>query len=640
MFARNSMVTAHKNTDISNADYRVTLTGNPNVGKSTIFNALTGLKQHTGNWTGKTVECFSGESKINDKSFEITDLPGTYSMISFSEEESVAKEFLANTKSDCVVIVIDSNIIERNLSFALQVLSLQRNAVLCLNLCDEAEKNGICIDTDELSLNLGIPVVCTCATKKKGLNELKHIIYDVCCGNIKCFKIERLFRDIDVLNNENYKKTSEQLSKLSEEICIRCVNYNCNAPINERAKKLDKILTSKATGIPIMLLLFGLLFWITAVGANYPSEWLSMLFDSVKSELYILFDLLSVPIFIKGLLIDGVYTTLTWVIAVMLPPMAIFFPLFSLIEDSGYLPRIAFNLDKFFSKCGAHGKQSLTMAMGIGCNACGVTGCRIIESPQERLVAILTNNFMPCNGRFPTLIAIIMMFFAGSTFGFASSLKVAGILLIIIVLCVLVTLAISKLLSVTVAKGEPSGFALELPPYRKPQIFKTIVRSLLDRTLFVLGRAIVVSAPAGAIIWLTANIYINDISILSYCTQFLDPFGKFLGLDGVIIMAFVLGFPANETVVPIIIMSYMASGTLTDFTSYEQLYEIFSANGWTAVTAVCMMIMCIMHFPCSTTCLTIKKETGNLKWTLFSMVFPTLIGIIFCMITANIMRIF
>lgn len=277
--------------------------------------------------------------------------------------------------------------------------------------------------------------------------------------------------------------------------------------------------------------------------------------------------------------------------------------------------------------------------MGIGCNACGVTGCRIIESPQERLIAVLTNNIMPCNGRFPILIAIIMMFFAGSGFGLLSSVKVAVILVLIIVFCVIVTLAISKLLSKTVARGVPSGFALELPPYRKPQIGKTIVRSLLDRTLFVLGRAVAVAAPAGAVIWLTANLYIGDASILKHCTDFLDPFGRFIGLDGVIIMAFILGFPANETVIPIIIMSYMASGTLVEYSGYEQLLELFSANGWTLITAVCMIIMTILHFPCSTTCLTIKKETGSLKWTALSMVLPTIMGILLCAIIANIMRI-
>lgn len=637
MFARNSL----KNNDIKDfdgCDYKIVLAGNPNVGKSTVFNALTGLKQHTGNWTGKTVECALGTARISDKKLAVVDLPGTYSMLSFSKEEENAANYLAKEQSDCVVIVIDANVIERNLSFALQVLSLKTKAVLCLNLCDEAEKNGIIIDVDELSLNLGIPVVCTCATKGKGLNELKSTILDVCSEKIKCYKVLRLFDGIDVLDKKMHKQSTEKLTQRSEQICSSCVKYSSCA-INKRTKKLDKILTSKITGIPIMLLVFCILFWITAIGANYPSEWLSYGFGVLKDGLYNLFDYIGAPDYITGILIDGVYTTLTWVISVMLPPMAIFFPLFSLIEDSGYLPRIAFNLDKYFAKCGAHGKQSLTMAMGIGCNACGVTGCRIIESPQERLIAILTNNFMPCNGRFPMLIALIMMFFADSAFSIGSSFLVAIFLLIIIVFCVLVTLCVSKLLSVTLLKSEKSGFALELPPYRKPQILKTIVRSFLDRTLFVLGRAIVVAAPAGALIWLMANIQIENTSILAYCTQFLNPFGEFIGLDGVILMAFILGFPANETVIPIMIMSYMASGTLVEYSSYQELFSLLTANGWTVTTAVCTMIMCIMHFPCSTTALTIKKETKSLKWTFVSMVLPMVMGILMCMLVANIMRI-
>ena len=440
--------------------------------------------------------------------------------------------------------------------------------------------------------------------------------------------------DICFRNKELFSKASQSLPEKSRQIaqkCIRRQNY-------QKQSRLDKVLTSKLTGIPIMLLLMCLLLWITVVGANVPSEWLSMAFGVVKEWLYRLFEFLHAPDFVTGIVVDGIYTTLSWVVAVMLPPMAIFFPLFSLIEDSGYLPRIAFNLDCFFSKCGAHGKQSLTMAMGIGCNACGVTGCRIIESPQERLIAILTNNIMPCNGRFPILIAMIVMLFAGGAVGAGDSVAAAVGLVVILLGCVMITMSVSKLLSKTIAKGIPSGFALELPPYRKPQILKTIIRSLLDRTLFVLGRAVIVAAPAGAVIWLAANININDISLLQYAADFLDPFGQFIGLDGVIVLAFILGFPANETVIPIIIMSYLSEGTLTDYAGYEELFRILQANGWTQLTVICMIIMTVLHFPCSTTCLTIKKETGSLKWTLLSMLIPTILWVVICAVTAGIYR--
>ena len=543
-------------------------------------------------------------------------------------------------ETDCIVIVADSNILERNLVLALQILSFKSKAVLCLNLSDEADKNGIHIDVDELSLNLGIPVVCTSAVKRNSLKQLKETVFDVCSGKIKCFRVNRNFENINIFDEDNRENNTFALANLSKEICSKVISKNKKSQVVSRNRKLDKILTSKITGIPIMLLLFGLLFWITAVGANYPSEWLSSLFAVFKENLYTLFEYFKMPEFFTGLIIDGVYTTLTWVVSVMLPPMAIFFPLFSIIEDSGYLPRIAFNLDRFFSKFGAHGKQSLTMAMGIGCNACGVTGCRIIESPQEKKIAILTNNFMPCNGRIPMLIALIIMFFAGSGFGFFSSVKVAVILLSIIVMCVIMTLAVSKILSMTVAKGESSSFVLELPPYRKPQIIKTIIRSILDRTVFVLARAIAVAAPAGAIIWLVANIYIGDKSVLAYCTEFFDPFGRLIGVDGVIIMAFILGFPANETVIPIIIMSYMSGGTLVEYSSYEQLLNLFTLNGWNVITAVCTAILCVLHYPCSTTCITIYKETKSIKQTLLAMAIPTLIGIVLCFITANAMRIF
>lgn len=689
---------------LKNSNLTIALAGNPNVGKSTVFNALTGMRQHTGNWAGKTVANASGTFTHKNIDYTLVDIPGTYSLMASSPDEEAAREFICFGQPDCIIVVLDATCLERNLNLALQILEVNKKAVICVNLLDEATKKGIQIDLDELSLYLGVPVVGTAARSGEGLDELKDAVFDVATGERKVFgtkikynsnlekaitKLENIIEDSKLFDDKTFSYLSKRFLALrlidcdkkldnsikeyfnfslvehktinkafteihnelenigmkqddirdiivegivakAREIYAHCTCL-CDKCYSRRDRKLDKILTSKLTGIPIMLLLFGVIFYITISGANYPSELLSMAFSKVQEWLYGLFDLLHSPPFLKGLLIDGMFKTLSWVVAVMLPPMAIFFPLFTLLEDFGYLPRVAFNMDRFFAKSGTSGKQSLTMLMGFGCNACGVTGCRIIESPRERIIATVTNNFVPCNGRFPTLIAIITMFFAtGISLPFRSLVS-AGLLLTVIVFGVVVTLLVSKFLSATLLKGLPSSFTLELPPYRRPQICKTIVRSLLDRTIFVLLRAMCVAAPAGIVIWLMSNIMINGESLCVIISNFLQPLGSLMGLDGVILLAFILGFPANEIVIPIIIMIYTASGTLVEYDSLSSLYNLFVENGWTWVTALCTMIFSLMHFPCSTTCLTIYKETKSLKWTLLSFILPTILGILLCM---------
>lgn len=586
----------------------IALAGNPNVGKSTVFNALTGMRQHTGNWPGKTVDNAVGHMKYKDTIFEFTDLPGAYSLSSQSPDEAVTGEYIRSKKSDIVLIVADATCLQRNLLLIKEILSVTGKAVLCLNLIDEAKKKGIEPNVKKLQNMLGIPVVTTAARSRKGLSGLIKTLYTYPYDTVENIKTEI---DTDLIYRQ-------------------CVTSKKTQPhITDR--KIDKIVTSKVFGFPIMLFLLFIIFWITMAGANYPSSALSSIFGFLDVELRSAFNAVNTPDIIVSFIMDGLYTTVSWVISVMLPPMAIFFPLFTLLEDLGYFPRAAFNLDNAFRKCGAHGKQSLTMCMGFGCNACGVMGCRIIESPRERLIAMLTNCFVPCNGRFPTLISMILIFFVSAGAAF-KAMKAGIILTLFILLGITVTLLVSKLLSLTILKGMPSSFVLELPPYRKPRVADVIIRSILDRTVFVLGRAVIVAAPFGALIWILANIHIGNASILDHCTVFLDPFGRIIGLDGVIIMAFILGFPANEIVIPIMLMCYMSSGMLTDYGSLDQLQSVLTECGWTLQTGLSVIILCLFHFPCGTTCLTIKKETGSIKWTIFAFLMPTVIGAALCFI--------
>lgn len=677
------------------AEKIIALTGNPNVGKSTLFNALTGLKQHTGNWTGKTVSSAFGKYTYSNDKYTVADLPGTYSLLVSSKEEAQARNFLLENSPDAVVVVVDATCLERNLNLVLQILEITDKVVVCVNLLDEAAKKKIEVNIKQLSQCLGVPVVGMCAKSGKGIKQLKEAVANIIQSKteISPVKIEYsreiehsiskllpIFDSLDIssklkrcyalrlLENDDYIKSkltdhstelSAVLTKLTQtdnkesirDNIVNAIMKKCeyifkktvtlhNPSCNMRDRKIDKILTSRLTGIPIMLLLLALIFWITIVGANYPSQWLSRLFDWLSGVITGALKYINTPPVIVSLLMDGIYKTTAWVVAVMLPPMAIFFPLFTLLEDLGYLPRIAFNMDSMFKGAGCHGKQCLTMCMGIGCNACGVTGCRIIDSPRERLIAIITNSFMPCNGRFPAIIAIITVFFAGTAAAPLNSLLTALILMLVILLGVFATMGVSKLLSLTLLKGEASSFTLELPPYRSPQIGKIIVRSILDRTLFVLGRAVVVAAPAGLIIWLLANIEVGNTSLISYATNFLDPFARILGMDGIILAAFILGFPANEIVIPIMIMLYTNTGVLTDADSLSQMLSLFTANGWTVTTALCVIVFYLMHFPCSTTCISIYKETKSLKWTLVSFFTPLLCGFLLCFIISTLSNIF
>ena len=603
----------------------IALVGNPNVGKSTVFNALTNLRQHTGNWPGKTVETARGAYTYHGRTYTLVDLPGAYSLHPGSAEEEVTRDYLLGGEADVTLVVADATCLERNLALALQVLETSWPVVVCVNLLDEAEKKHISVDLEALEQELGCPVAGAAARGGRGLDGVRQALEDAVLHPAPRPETTLMAR---VCGDCQECRTLAAMSRASA-IMEAAVKTEGDAA-HRRDRALDRVLAGKS-GIPVMLALLAGVLWLTMVGANVPSEMLSRLLMGWQEPLRGLFQALGAPWWLEGALVDGVYRTVAWVVSVMLPPMAIFFPLFTLLEDAGYLPRVAFNLDHFFRKAGAHGRQSLTMCMGLGCNACGVMGCRIIQSPRERLIAILTNAFIPCNGRLPTLTALIAMFFVTGS-GLWSSFASAALLMGCIVLAVAMTLWASRFLASTALKGEPSSFSLELPPYRAPQVGQVLVRSILDRTLFVLGRAVAVAAPAGLLIWIAANVTVGGESVLLHLANFLQPLGGLMGLDGIILLAFFLGFPANEIVVPCMLMGYLSTGTLTDYGSLSQLHGLLTAHGWTAATAVCALVFTLFHFPCGTTCFTIYKETKSLKWTAAAVALPTAVGAGLCVL--------
>ncbi|MBC2604503.1 ferrous iron transport protein B [Pelagicoccus albus] len=709
-------------------DHVIALAGNPNTGKSTLFNALTGLRQHTGNWPGKTISRAEGGFSYDEKAYKIVDLPGTYSLLSASQDEEVARDFILFGQPDVTVIVMDATRLERNLNLALQVLQITDRAVICLNLMDEAKAHGIEIDTRGLARDLGVPVIPCSARQKDGISSLTNEIARIASGETVCRPrqlksdtpaLKTAMAELEGLINEAFphvnqapwiamrllegdrrmieaisegeldstdgdpqterieeKRASAALASVStpeqrDAILSAAARLHWEIPSNSRDKwveniyaeaaklsekhcrkkgeskrsswehRLDRLLTSRLTGIPVMILCLAIVLWLTITGANYPSSMLaSLLMDSWHPALKEFSAQIGVPFWIDGLLIDGIYLTTAWVVSVMLPPMAIFFPLFTLLEDFGYLPRVAFNLDRYFQKAGAHGKQALTMCMGLGCNAAGVIATRIIESPREKLIAILTNNFSLCNGRWPTQILIATIFIGALAPPALAGLTAAAAVLAVTLLGVAFTLITSWALSRTVLKGEASTFSLELPPYRPPNIIRTFYTSLIDRTLFVLWRAIVFAAPAGAVIWLISNVDFAGASTAIHLVNWLEPIGWALGLNGVILLAYVVAIPANEIVIPTVLMltvqvtgvsgvGEQGAGVMFEVDG-SPLSQILHAGGWTLLTAICLMLFSLCHNPCSTTIYTIYKETRSAKWTTIATAMPLAIGFILC----------
>ena len=720
--------------DLGEWDFVVALAGNPNTGKSTVFNALTGLRQHTGNWPGKTVARAEGGYEFGGKRFKLVDLPGTYYVMAGSPDEELARDFILFGEPEVTVVVVDASRLERNLNLALQVLEITDRVVVCLNLIDEARRRGLEIDTRRLSRDLGVPVVATSARFGEGMPELLQAIDDVATGRFVCqpHRLESQPKDlksaIETVAAQliavhpglpNGRWVAMQLLDGDESIAAALRNGELgqmeraatDAPANttviaappaveaiekilltadslrrqvgtqfheriveaiyadaarlaDRAvtrpgakqhfdfdRAIDRVVTSRVWGFPVMVLLFALMFWLTISGANVPSRWLAaLLIDKVYPMLQHVTVQMGWPWWLRGLTVDGMYLATAWVVSVMLPPMAIFFPLFTLLEDLGYLPRVAFNMDGLFKKAGAHGKQAMTMMMGFGCNAAGVVATRIIDSPRERLIAIITNNFSLCNGRWPTQILIATLFIGALVPAHAAGLISALAVMSIAGLGVVLTFIASWALSRTALKGEPSIFSLELPPYRPPRILQTIYTSLIERTLIVLWRAVVFALPAGAVIWLSANVHVGGVSVAEHVIHFLNPLGVLIGLNGVILLAYIIAIPANEIVIPVVLMMTVlttkaaglgrGAGVMFEMQSQPQLLSLLHAGGWTLLTAVNLMLFSLVHNPCSTTIYTIYMETKSAKWTTLAALLPLALGFVITFAVAQVWRLF
>ena len=708
-------------------DILIALAGNPNVGKSTVFNALTGLRQHTGNWPGKTIVRAEGAFAHRNKRIKLVDLPGTYSLQAGSVDEEVAREFILFGRPDVTVVVVDATRLERNLNLALQILDITNRVIVYLNLTDEARRHGIGTDPKRLEQQLGVPVITGVARSNIGINELLDAAHDVATGSIQTTpyriarhdqSVEQAVASLTTVVEETFPglpssrwvsqrlltaddavidavrsgelgrigddtitgnaaeisedKRSKVLSqaqrlrwelpddfqdKMTERTFHAAEQITATSQVRGLKKTsvdidwaLDRLLTNRWVGFPVMLLILAAVFWATIEGANVPSAMLaSLLIDTMHPLLRTFGESTGLPWWANGFLFDGVYLATAWVVAVMLPPMAIFFPLFTLLEDFGYLPRVAFNLDSLFRRAGAHGKQALTMCMGFGCNAAGVVATRIIDSPRERLIAILTNNFSLCNGRWPTQILIATIFIGALApahlAGLASASAVVGIAL----LGVATMFFSSWLLSQTVLRGQATSFSLELPPYRPPRVLQTLYTSLIDRTLIVLWRAVIFAVPAGAVIWLSSNVTIGTLSIAEHAVAGLNPLGMFLGLNGVILVAYIVAIPANEIVIPTILMLTVLTDQLTGGAGTGIMFELESAtatsdllrgSGWTLLTGVNLMLFSLLHNPCSTTIYTIFRETRSARWTTLAAVLPLAMGFTVCFVVAQMWRLF